>query len=952
MKKHILIFVLSSLLCSGADIFAQDFMPDEIYTSQNDSTLVWFTDGTAFCYQNGVNYAFVWTVEIEWGSYRKRWYPYVYEFKNNDFQPFMVDGSPKLEFGYLHEDHYGYYSPYRKEVTIVGNAFAFSYFGFLWYSCVIEHPPYVAYYPGTYFRLWARYDQDSLKWDTWYDELDERPPKYNVGAYQVDSLLHMVYYDETLDSDGKPIGFGKDIYRLNPSTRKLTLKENTGLRLPGTKLGGMFAYKDSCNNVNHIYNTYIEGTIGWITKSRNSTAIYSSVYTPVGASVLMQGSAQGSREIEAQHAEEGNRFNIFTLGTVRLPDKSYPLYNSEWFIPDNCDLPAIPVHTFLVTLPVTCEPFQIGGRFQLGYSIDMEAQSFDSPDSIPDGLSRKLKVYYTDGDGHFYGASFNSDMWRPVEGSVVSNTDLDAEDVYGPEVRKLWTLVGITDGAPPCGIDWHTWENSHTPLQAPTKFSFELENISDSKISSTYTDSYALGYSTEVSYKKKLGLDLSFEYAHTYQNTVRSGTKIITQNEKTFDLNEVSQEKGYFLWHIPQITRTSYMVYPWYDENLDHPVSNSLQYQFSTTSALLMKESVDISSFPFHVDDPNDSLLNDFTQESRQIMYHNAEQYHMEPYLHPLQWEGTTEGDRFLFTQVDCTVSEVSKENSYTYDESLNFGIPRVFNISGNASQSINYSSEYSYETEMGTTVHIDLGNLILPENGITTPPPYTVDVYWFKPNKGEWWFLDSLEGQNPWYIGYIVRLGSTKLVQLSPENDCNIKGSDLLFSWKAIDGELNNYELLISEGPRSGPGLNTYTFPCGRNTVANPEEFIPEPGKTYSWSVRGYTKKGEPVWSGSRSFTFGVTQSGQGPSLLKATLYPNPGRAGYTNISYDLPEDSKVTITVYNTDGQLLNGVIENSRQAGINTESLATTGFNQGIYFVIIQTDQRRAVKKLVIQ
>ena len=163
---------------------------------------------------------------------------------------------------------------------------------------------------------------------------------------------------------------------------------------------------------------------------------------------------------------------------------------------------------------------------------------------------------------------------------------------------------------------------------------------------------------------------------------------------------------------------------------------------------------------------------------------------------------------------------------------------------------------------------------------------------------------------------------------------------------------ELNNYELLISEGPRSGPGLNTYTFPCGRNTVANPEGFIPEPGKTYSWSVRGYTKKGEPVWSGSRSFTFGVNQDGQNPSLLMATLYPNPGRAGNINISYDLPEDSKVTIRVYSTEGQLLGRVIQNNRQAGINTESLETTGFNPGIYFVIIQTDQRRAIKKLVIQ
>ena len=189
------------------------------------------------------------------------------------------------------------------------------------------------------------------------------------------------------------------------------------------------------------------------------------------------------------------------------------------------------------------------------------------------------------------------------------------------------------------------------------------------------------------------------------------------------------------------------MVYPWYDKTLENPISNSLQYQFSTTGAILSKEAVDISSFPFLINDPNDSLLTDFTQESRQIMYDNAEQHDMKPHLVTLEWEGTTAGDPFYFTTVDCAVSEVTLKNSYTWNESSNFGCPRIFKVSSNASQSINYSSEYSYETEMGTTVNIDLAYLIRPEDGITTPPKYIVDVYWFKPNEGQWWFLDSLNG-------------------------------------------------------------------------------------------------------------------------------------------------------------------------------------------------------------
>jgi hypothetical protein len=207
------------------------------------------------------------------------------------------------------------------------------------------------------------------------------------------------------------------------------------------------------------------------------------------------------------------------------------------------------------------------------------------------------------------------------------------------------------------------------------------------------------------------------------------------------------------------------------------------------------------------------------------------------------------------------------------------------------------------------------------------------------------------MDGQKPWYIGYIISGLQTKLLQLSPAPASNLRGSDLLFSWQAEEGDLSDYVLFISKDPTAGPGSTIYKLACGNRTVTSPEDFKPEPGRTYYWSVSGIASTGEVIWSDSRAFTVGESATGGSPSLLKAAVYPNPARNGQLYVSYELPDASVVSVSIYDISGKLLQQTEQQNYPAGITTNVLELEGYIPGMYLVAIRSDKACVTKKLII-
>jgi hypothetical protein len=948
MKKYIILLGIALQLGVSLLISAQDpaIMPDSVFHS-NNSSIKWFRNGTAFCYFNGATYAMVWKQEKNNSTGMSNWYAYVYIWKDNDLQPFTTINSPKLKFGYKYEDDNGYGAPYRSEVLIIGNTYGFSYYGYLWFSCVVKQPPHPFDNPDVYYQLWARYDPVLNQWKTWYDKISNTPVNYNVGACQVDSLLNMIYYD------GASSSLRKAFYDFDPAASDISYIGPADISLPGKKFGGMFAYKDTAGYTSYVYNTFDEGSGLFVTYDGPKIGRHIYSHSGVGSSVMMQGSVQGMRQHETLSSFEGNRFNIFFLGNNIQSDNSYPLYNWEWIIPQSYQANLIAGRDAMVTLPAAYPPRKVDGHWQVGLTMALVPMDFSSQLDSTDGLAKKLMVFYADNNLQLNGAFFNSDNWRPVPNSILKSTDLANDSLYGPEIRKLWTLVGITDGAPPCSINWHNWDstlNLNQHEEAPSEFSFSTETAQTSEVTSTYEDAYSLGSKISISSEKIMGMELGFEYTQNFKSMVSSSSTVRTKLTTNFALNEESQDYGYYLWSVPQITRITYMVYPWYDNTSQVPIAATRQYRFITQGATIMLENRECSEFPFLINEPNNPDLYDFTSNARQDMFNGALNNGLSP-IGSVSWTSPNPGGHFDFAQINKTITSMDTTNSFSWDESSSFGCPGVFKVSMNLSQDVSYSSGYTYETEFGNEVEISLENLVRKNYGVNFSH-YNVDVYWFKPEKADWWYLEEMNGQKPWYIGYIVTSLNPKLTLLSPDEDGQWRASDLLFCWQAENGELFNYELFISTDPTAGPGSTIYRLSCGNKTAAIAEGFTPEQGTTYYWSVRGFAANGEPVWSRSRALKAGEDQPGIPAALLQVSLYPNPAGKYQVTISYNLSEQSKVSVCVYDINGKLLQEFDEKDSPAGVTTDRIGLEGYAPGIYVVQIRSEKANVVKKLIIR
>ena len=938
MKKYIIssgLFLLMFLF--GYDIKSQEVMmpDDQMQSALKD--LQWKENGTVFCTFNGNLYMIVWASENY--VFQKNYYPYVYKYTNGEFQPFMVNNTNKLKFGYKTEDSYVYKDGIYNFI-VEGKPLAFSYYGKMWFYSMNQGWENLK---RVYYELWAQYDE-ATGWKTWYNRFEELPDQLNMGVCQVDSTLRFIAHETSTNK------FVAKDYQFNSITNKLDFKQSATLSITGDRLDDVLVYKDKSQNNCFIYNIYQEATkelkvklyspaIGWKT-------LFS--FTTVGVSSLLQGSVQGMRTSESHTPENSNRFNCFIVGAQKLSTNCFPLYDYTIWIPD--DATKAPELSFesSVVLPASAYPDLVSGEYCLQGATLMTPRAFGNDTAVKNGLAQQLMLFYPDSKKKFNGAIFNSDFWRPVPGSSVSSLDLADDSIYGPEIRKLWTLVGIVDGAPPCSIDWLVWEEHHF-TDEPTELSFTVDNQNSTEVTSSFEDTYSLGGSIKTGFSELVTFESSFKYANTYKSKVSSKSTVKSKLATNFGLNEHSQELGYFIWNIPQITRVSYQVYPWYDNSLKYPVSNSLQYQFRTLGVLTLTENKEISEFPFKINEPNDPSLNDWKAGHRVAMHNDISGFGVSP-LQSIGWTNPNAGQVFTFSQTNTSTSSVEKSNSYNWGISASVKIPAVFKITGSYDQDITYSTENTYETEFGTEVEVSLKQLTDKVYGINLSY-YDMSIFWFKPNVAPWWYLDSLNGQKPWYIAYLVGTSHAKITQLSPDNGSSLNIPESLFNWEAEEeGVLDDYTFYISTEPQAGPGSTVYSASCGKQTYAGIKNFTAEPGKTYYWSVRGITRDGDAVWSESRAFTSKEDISGKTLPLLKASIYPNPGKCSEINIYIDSEKTGPVEIMLLDISGIVhAKKEIINSGIFPLNT-LFQDLYLSPGIYFAVIRTDGEQIVRKII--
>lgn len=171
-----------------------------------------------------------------------------------------------------------------------------------------------------------------------------------------------------------------------------------------------------------------------------------------------------------------------------------------------------------------------------------------------------------------------------------------------------------------------------------------------------------------------------------------------------------------------------------------------------------------------------------------------------------------------------------------------------------------------------------------------------------------------------------------------SPDNGASVSG-DINFEWyhsfDANDDTLQ-YELKIWN-----ENWDT-TFSVSADTHITVQSTLLPGDGNYSWTVRGYD--GEYYVNSIDTFSVNITVvSVENPNLHTPTTYqlhsnyPNPFNPS-TNIKFDLPVDSDVTITVFNSLGQEVTQIMNKTMKAG--QHNIVWSGnYSSGVYYIRMQ-------------
>ena len=107
----------------------------------------------------------------------------------------------------------------------------------------------------------------------------------------------------------------------------------------------------------------------------------------------------------------------------------------------------------------------------------------------------------------------------------------------------------------------------------------------------------------------------------------------------------------------------------------------------------------------------------------------------------------------------------------------------------------------------------------------------------------------------------------------------------------------------------------------------------------------------GSTMWAQTSDLTGVATVANQLPGVFALNQnYPNPFNPT-TQITFDVPKASFVSIKVYNVLGQEVATLVNSFQQAGSHPATWNAAGFGSGIYFVKMQAGSFTATKKMIL-
>lgn len=948
--RCISLIILASLTLTGISQVNITLLPEAVISDQK---VKYYRDaGTTFYNYQGYLFAIIYNDNLA--------YVYIWNKEHNQtaLTPF--------NFGLKHKNiiDWGFEVGRLYEWQPLGKTFAFEYNNRLWY---FQHVYYKYFQQEWTWECYAQLPTDTLSECSLFHHAHTPPPDiFKQAAFQLDSLLYFIGRNENSQSSH----YGKwciQKYFYYEKSNTFNIDQNAPVpyinNIPGSRLGGLIPRHDTANNPYYIINTFDRGgstytgkLIPHIVPGEETTFSYipfsdGSGISNCGASTIVRGTFQGNRTPDQQQNPWlSNRMGMFIVNDTKSGDGTYHMrYNEFAIVNDDLYLQ----HNGEVTLPTASSPHEVNDKKSIWGSFELAGQHMTDYIQGINGLQQYIWIFYPRKDDYVCGAKFASDQWRIVNNSVISSTDL--ADTSYPNIRNLWSLTGIVDGSPPCAINWPVWHATHAPSVEPTELTFVTEQESETEISSSYEDKYTLGEEIQMGEKSKLAevsFNEEFKYSHAFRQKYSSGTRIINNYSESFGMSEESQEYGFFIWTIPQIKRFTYMLYPWWDYQFIYPDSSSLQFRFQTFGTSIYTEPIELGEYPFLVGEPNGESLNDWKSDSRIGISNTSYMYGISPIFN-VSWSDHSNGNVASLNVSHDSTSSYESSNTYEWKFGAQVKIPKVFDLDVSASygQDLCYSNETTVKTRFGNEIEVSLKNLKDKADGVNLSY-LDIGVFWFRPEDGvKYWYWDSLADQRPWYIAYIVNSCQTKIIPIVPVSGTKIKESEIIFSWKTVDGDLGDYTLYISKSPFIRPSTTIEQKSTGDKTSTT-IRIQPEKGITYYWIVRGRSDIGEVVWSPAQSFTLAEDgcESSETKTII-AQIFPNPVVSDHINMLVDVPSPGQVDLTIFDITGKILYNNKIQVGEAGLSSIQLPVIDLKPGLYLLEIRTSGLTTVKKISV-
>lgn len=976
MKRYILFLIIALPFI----LQAQSILPDHTWHDPaSTSHSKWYTadfGSTAFSY-NGQIFAFNYWDE---GS-NKGGHTYVFTInKKHDYSAMAeyklgTSRSNKLVFGYKNEGESMSPGP------IIGRTFGFLFNNRMWYfQHVHELPKFNEYHLEESYECFALFPLDTMQSCTTYYETFNPPPDITkLGAFQLDSNLYFIG-TKLINDDGYCSWYIQE-YGFNSSNNRFSHTRDMEIGIVPTThdmLSGIIKRLDKDGNEYIVFSSYKRSGMGTSDErifmlkpyiSDNVTEFTCTNFTTSyqlynSAMALIGGSIKGNRTSDANHYYT-DRFTSFSICENENSDGIHPVYAMEFGIDDcqgECPVFSKYLYSNAVTIPVSTAPSRgAGDYFQMvsAYELvpEVYTQSFGGQ---TDGYQQNVWVFYPDADKHWNAVIFTSDHWRLTNDSIVNSADLYNKELY-PGIDDLWSLIGICDGGPPISLDWEVWGNSHVPGTEPTELTFTYSAGEESHITSSYEDQWSVGENMKISRSTSNKLEGSisehFKYSSTYKHVISNSNAVEQTLSIPFTLMESNQDTAVLIWAVPSLIRYPYSTYPWWDTDQTNPVPYSFQYLVRTTGMTLIEENVGINEYPFNIQEPNDPSMDDWKQASRPEIQYAILNQGAQPIINAT-WENNQEGKTYTYSITDNSSDSQENSSHYEITGGASVTVPKVFKLTVGVSGSyeVQYSTDVTTTTKYGSAIDCDLSHLKTDAVGPNVSS-LNLSIFWFRNeedssgNTPDWWYWSAYDDQRPWYIAYINNKTKASIQLQSPSNGDLVDGSDLYFSWMADGAELDDYTLVIANDGYIYNGSIIYRQSLGKAKSTTLQDFRPEKGKTYYWSVTGKTSEGQMVWSDIRSFTSGDGQYNTHPELM-ALVYPNP--AGHDDLHIAITPVDAGNITIQLTD---LNSVVVTQEVVkgsdGLPIEILFS-GLNlpAGIYLAVIRSDNEQVVKKVVVK